>query len=81
MSKKQKHHQQVIPGNALAVKVIGHAREDLGFALKAFKRKVKSSGILEATKDRKEFIKPGARKRKQLQHAVFMKYVRNLHNN
>ena len=80
MSKKQKQHQQVVPGNALAINVIGTAREDLGFALKAWKRKIKSSGIIEEVKDRKEYIKPGIKKRKQLQNAVFMQYVKDLHN-
>ena len=34
MSKKQQQHQQIVPGNALAVKVIGSSREDLAQALK-----------------------------------------------
>ena len=58
MNKKQKQHQMVVPGNSLSVNVIGSAREDLAFALKTFKRKVKSAGILETVKNNKEFIKP-----------------------
>jgi ribosomal protein S21 len=69
-----------VPGNALAVKVIGSSKEDLGHALKAWKRKIKSANILEETKDRREFIKPGVKRRKQLQDAVFMQMVRNLHS-
>ena len=46
MSKKQKQHQTIVPGNPLAVNVVGTQREDLGFALKVWKRKVKNSGIL-----------------------------------
>ena len=34
MTKKQKQHQTIVPGNALAVNVVGTAREDLAFALK-----------------------------------------------
>ena len=80
MSKKQTQHQQIVPGNALAVKVIGRTREDLAQALKSFKRKVKSANILEEVKDRREFIKPGVKKRKQLQDAKFMQMVRDLHS-
>jgi ribosomal protein S21 len=80
MSKKQKQHQAIVPGNALAVKVNGPNREDLAHALKTWKRKVKSAGILEEIKDRKEFIKPGVKKRKQLQNAKFMQMVRDLHS-
>jgi ribosomal protein S21 len=79
MSKKQKQHQSIVPGNALAVKVNGSSREDLAHALKTWKRKIKSSGILEETKERKEFIKPCIKKRKQLQNAKFMQMVRDLH--
>ena len=79
MSKKVKQHQQIVPGNSLAVNVIGKQREDLAHALKTWKRKVKSAGILEETKDRKEFIKPGVKNRKQKQHAQFMQMVRDLH--
>ena len=66
MSKKQKQHQTIVPGNPLAVNVVGTQREDLGFALKVWKRKVKNSGILERIKDLKEFEKRSVTKRKQL---------------
>ena len=77
MNKKQKQHQTVVPGNPLAVKVVGTQREDLGFALKAFKRKIKASGILEKLKDRKEFEKPSVTKRKQLQKAQFIQKIKD----
>ena len=79
MSKKAKQHQQIIPGNSLGVQVVGKQREDLAHALKAWKRKVKSAGILEEIKERREFIKPGVKLRKQKQHAQFMQMVRDLH--
>lgn len=81
MSKKQKQHQAIVPGNAMAVKVVGTSREDLGYAIKGWKRKVKNAGIVEESRDRKEFIKPSVKKRQQHQAAVFMQYVRNLHAN
>jgi small subunit ribosomal protein S21 len=80
MNKKQKQHQTTVAGNPLAVNVIGTAREDLAFALKSWKRKVKSSGVLEAVKDRREFIKPSVKRRKQLQAAQFMQKVRDLNS-
>ena len=80
MNKKQKQHQTTVAGNPLAVNVIGSAREDLGFALKTWKRKVKSSGVLEKVKDRREFIKPSVKKRKQLQAAQFMQRIKDLNS-
>jgi small subunit ribosomal protein S21 len=77
MNKKQKQHQTTVPGNPLAVNVVGNLREDLGFALKAFKRKIKASGILEQIKDRKEFIKPSVAKRKQIQRAQFIQQIKD----
>jgi small subunit ribosomal protein S21 len=77
ISKKQKQHQQIVAGNSLAVAVSGN---DLGYALKTWKRKVKSAGILNSVKDRKEFIKPSVKKRKQLQQAQFMQKVYDQHS-
>ena len=42
MNKKQKQHQMIYPGAGLGVKVVGSTREDLSFALKTFKKKVKN---------------------------------------
>ena len=56
MSKKQKEHQQIVPGNALAVNVVGTTKEDLASALKTWKRKVKSASVLETVKDGKEYV-------------------------
>jgi small subunit ribosomal protein S21 len=80
MSKKQKQHQTIVPGNPLAVNVVGTQREDLAFALKAWKRKVKNSGILERIKDLKEFEKPSVTKRKQLQAAKFIQKIKDLNS-
>ena len=80
MTKKQKQHQTIVPGNALAVNVVGTTREDLAFALKTWKRKIKNSEVLEQTKARKEFIKPSVVKRKQLIAAKFIQKVRDKHS-
>jgi len=80
MNKKQKQHLTTVPGNPLAVNVTGTQREDLAHALKSWKRKIKTSGILERIKDRKEFEKPSVRKRKQLQAAKFLQKIRDLNS-
>jgi len=77
MNKKQKQHQTIVPGHSLAVNVVGSAREDLAFALKIWKRKVKNSEVLEKTKDRKEFIKGSVKRRKQLQDAQFIQKIKD----
>jgi ribosomal protein S21 len=77
MNKKQKQHQTIVPGNSLAVNVVGSLREDLAFALKIWKRKIKNSEVLEKTKDRKEFIKGSVKRRKQLQDARFIQKIKD----
>jgi small subunit ribosomal protein S21 len=81
MSRKQKQHQMILPGSSLGVNVPGTFREDLALALKTWKRKVKSAGVLESVKDRKEFIKPSVRKRAEKANAVFIQMIRDKHNN
>lgn len=80
MSKKQKQHQQIVPGNALAVRVVGTTREDLASALKTWKRKVKTSNVLESVKDRKEHIKTSVKRRKEKLDAVYIQKIKDLHN-
>lgn len=80
MSKKQKQHQQIVPGNTLAVKVTGTTREDLASALKTWKRKVKMSGVLESIKERKEYIKPSVVKRQEHSKASYLQYIRDMHS-
>lgn len=77
MNKKQKQHQSIVPGRSTAVNVIGTGREDLAFALRIWKRKVKNSEVLEKTKELKEFIKPSVKKRKQLQDARFIQKIKD----
>ena len=80
MNKKQNQHQSITPGHALAVKVVGTTREDLSFALKIWKRKIKNSQILEKTRDLTEFIKPSVKRRQQLTNAKFLQKVRDRHS-
>lgn len=81
MSKKQKQHQQIVPGNALAVNVIGTDTHDLAHALKAWKRKVKAANILNEVKDRKEYIKPSVINREQKSRAAYIQRMRSKNEN
>ena len=78
MNKKQKQHQMIVPGNGLAVKVIGNTKEDVGYAIKAWKQKVKTAGILEIVKDRKEFEKPSVGKRQDRIKASYIQRMQSL---
>jgi ribosomal protein S21 len=77
MSKKHKQHQQIVSGNALAVNVVGTDMSDLSFAIKAWKRKVKNSNILNVIKDKKEFIKPSVIKRKEYSRASYIQRIKS----
>ena len=67
-----------VPGCFTAVKVVNG---NIELALKAFKRKLKDSGKIEELKDRKEYIKPSAVKRKKMQQAVRAEYRRRMLEN
>jgi ribosomal protein S21 len=57
MNKNQKHHESITPGVGVSVvKTKRHPKGDIEFALKKFKKEVKSSGNLQKLKDRREFI-------------------------
>jgi len=76
MSKKVKQHKSIVPGNGLAVNVVGTQKEDVGFALKIWKRKIKSAGIIETISSNKEFIKPSVTKRAQQIRAKYIQQIR-----
>jgi len=65
-NKRVTTNDMMIPGAALAVKVIGGNLEP---ALRLFKKKMKDSGKLEELKARKEFLKPSVIKRRKMQLA------------
>jgi len=64
----------MIPGRFRAAKVVNG---NIEAALKFFKRQMKESEILDELKDRKEFIKPSARKRKKMDDAIRAEWLRN----
>jgi ribosomal protein S21 len=75
MSKKQKTHQMITPGNALGVKVVD---KDIALALKLFKRKIKTSGIMNQLKDLTEYTKPGVIKRAQRNRASYAQRMKSI---
>jgi small subunit ribosomal protein S21 len=72
--KKIRREDMEIPGCYTGVRVVNG---NIELALKTFKRKMKDSGKLEELKDRKEFLKPSAIKRKKMQQAVRAEWRRN----
>ena len=76
--KKIRREDMEVPGCFTAVKVVNG---NIELALKAFKRKLKDSGKIEELKDRKEYIKPSAVKRKKMQQAVRAEYRRRMLEN
>mgnify|MGYP001164085470 FL=1 len=68
----------IIPGKFKAAKVING---NIEAALKFWKRQVKESNVLQELKDRKEFIKPSAVKRKQKMDAIRKEYIRRIRSN
>ena len=65
----------IVPGRFKAAKVING---NIEAALKFWKRQVKESNVLQEVKDRKEFIKPSAVKRKQKLDAIRKEYIRRI---
>lgn len=65
--KKVRKDDMDIIGKPMSVKVVHNQIEP---AIKLWKRKLKESGKIEELKDRKEYIKPSAIKRKQREEAI-----------
>ena len=65
----------IVPGRFKAAKVVNG---NIEAALRFFKRQVKESNVLQEVRDRHEFIKPSAVKRRQKQQAVRKEYIRRL---
>lgn len=76
MSKKQKHHKSIVPGVPSAISVVD---QDISFALRSFKRKMKQLGVLDAVKENRTFSKPSVKRRAQLINAKYMQKIRDMH--
>lgn len=68
INKKLKLHQSIVPGHAIAAAVVDR---DLNFALRTWKRKLKSSEILTQLKEKQEYNKPSRNKRENKRNAVY----------
>ena len=52
---------------------------DFSFALRAFKRKIKQLGVLDAIKENRTFTKPSVKRRAQLINAKYIQKIRDIH--
>ncbi len=77
MSKKVKQHKAIVPGNGLAVNVLGPEKEDLAYALKSWKRKIKTANIIEIVNERREYTKPCVKHRIEKAKAKYIQMIRN----
>ncbi len=64
----------------MAVNVLGTEKEDLAFALKIWKRKVKSAGIVDILNEKREFVKPSVKHRAERIRAAYIQRMRSLNN-
>lgn len=76
--KKVRREDMEIPGAPLGVKVVNNQIEP---ALRLWKRKVKDSGHLDELKERQQYTKPTAKRRRQKQLAVRAEWVRRQREN
>ena len=59
------------------LKVLVNEGDKIDRALKQFKRKVNNTKLIQECRDRKEFVKPSARARKQRLKAEYIQRLRN----
>jgi ribosomal protein S21 len=75
LNKKLKLHQSIVPGHAIAAAVVDR---DLNFALRTWKRKLKSSEILTQLKEKQEYNKPSRSKRENKRNAIYKQKMERL---
>ena len=76
MSKKIKQHKSIVPGVPRAIAIV---EQDISFALRNFKRKVKQMGILDSIKENRTFTKPSVNRRAEVISAKYMQKIRDMH--
>ncbi len=77
MNKKQKQHQSIVPGHSAAVNVVNN---DLSFAMRLWKRKVKETGAIEYVKDNRTYTKPSVKLRDAISKARYRQKMQDLDN-
>ena len=60
----------VVPGNAMAVKVLGPKSYDIENALREWKTKMKESDIITRYRDKMEYEKPTSKRRRLKNDAI-----------
>jgi len=76
MNKQIKHHKSIVPGNPNSTKVIN---KDINFALRQWKKQLKSADSIDKLKSLKEFEKPSVTKRKQKKAAIYKQYITDMY--
>jgi ribosomal protein S21 len=78
MSKQSKHFKTIVPGSAVAVKVLStkqYPKGDINFALKQFKRELKESGKIENLKNRRHFVSKGQKRKEEIDRAKYHQWL------
>ncbi len=77
MNKQLKHHKSIVPGNSNSTKVINR---DINFALRLWKKQVKSSDSINKIRSLQEYEKPSITKRKNKQAAIYKQKISDLYS-
>ena len=77
MNKQLKHHKSIVPGKSNSTKVINR---DINFALRLWKKQIKSSDVLGKIKSLQEHEKPSITKRREKQNAVYRQMISDLYS-
>lgn len=75
MNKQFKQHKSIVPGNPASTKVVNR---DINFALRNWKKQIKTSGVLDILKTKQEFEKPSVTRKKIKSAAVYKQYLQSL---
>jgi ribosomal protein S21 len=71
INKSQKYHLSILPGCPVGVNVVDN---DVNFALKVWKRQMKSAGVVQTLKDRREYKKKSDVRRNEIIRASYIQY-------
>ena len=75
MNKHLKQHKSIVPGKSNSTNVVNR---DINFAIRNWKKHVKTSGILDILKEKQEFEKNSITKRRILSNAMYKQYLQDL---
>ena len=75
MNKQFKQHKSIVPGNPASTKVVNR---DINFALRNWKKQIKTSGVLDILKTKQEFEKPSVTRKKIKSAAIHKQYLQSL---